>query len=399
MTTNNESYSRLEIVTNHILSRFPVKSLERFKCVCKNWNDLIKSLSFIEKHFNSESNRLRLMICKFGVKYDKDGGIRCFDVFLLNEKIFTGCVPTHQRIYHCDDVGDFRCIYGPIDGLFLLEKGHYMENGRFAWWNPATKECRLIPRVFFEVQQYWEDMNRILGIGIDPVTHDYKIVWVRSFWDDMQSDIYPKVYAAVYSTKNDTWKHIEPNFSHTCQLCTSQNCTYKNGMYYWISMSARFCDKETNVYFIRTFDFSTELFGELEGPPIPGDHWASLMLRGGSLATMSSDDVTHSMTACYDIWVRIRENNWIKVYTVNPAIPDHRPVGIWEYDKFLFELTQSNKLVFYDQTAKQGTNLGFQILELSSGSNWAMGYKESLVPIKKEKPTEKDNAEHFFVKY
>lgn len=110
-------------------------------------------------------------------------------------------------------------------------------------------------------------------------------------------------------------------------------------MYYWISTSRRFCNKEKNVYFIRTFDFSTELFGQLEGPPIPGDHWTSLMLRGSTLATMSSDDVTQEMTACYDIWVMIRENNWIKVYTVNPSIPSHWPVGIWEYDKFIFEHT------------------------------------------------------------
>lgn len=59
MTTNTE----IEIY-DHILSRLLVQSLLQFKCVCKNWNDLIKTSSFIEKHFNSESNRLRLMITK-----------------------------------------------------------------------------------------------------------------------------------------------------------------------------------------------------------------------------------------------------------------------------------------------------------------------------------------------
>ncbi|MCD7465939.1 hypothetical protein HAX54_002158, partial [Datura stramonium] len=50
------------------------------------------------------------------------------------------------RLYRCEGVADFRCIYGPVDGLFFLEKGHYLENVRFCWWNPATKECRLIPK-------------------------------------------------------------------------------------------------------------------------------------------------------------------------------------------------------------------------------------------------------------
>nr|XP_009790964.1 PREDICTED: uncharacterized protein LOC104238337 [Nicotiana sylvestris] len=213
----------------------------------------------------------------------------------------------------------------------------------------------------------------------------------------MTSDVYPKVYAAVYSTKNDSWKFLEPEHTHLCQICISQNCTYMNGVYYWISTSQRFC-KEDNVYFIRTFDFATELFGEMTGPPIPGEHWASLMLRGGSLAAMSCDDVTQAMTANYGIWVRIRENNWIKAYTVNPPIPSHYPIGIWEYDKFIFELTQTCRLVFYDQTVKQVTSLGFHFYDLSCGSNWAISYKESLVPIKNEKPTDKDNAEYFLTK-
>lgn len=87
MTTNTVSYSQKELVTDHVLLRLPVKSLFRFKCVRKSWHDLIKSSSFIKKHFNSESNRLRLMLCKFGVNYNKDPGERSFDMFLLNEKI------------------------------------------------------------------------------------------------------------------------------------------------------------------------------------------------------------------------------------------------------------------------------------------------------------------------
>ncbi|XP_019243769.1 PREDICTED: F-box/kelch-repeat protein At3g17530-like isoform X2 [Nicotiana attenuata] len=312
MTTNTESYSQKELVTDHVLLRLPVKSLFRFKCVCKSWHDLIKSSSFIKKHFNSESNRLRLMVCKLGVNYKKDLGERSLDMlgersldmFLLNEKIFAGCIPTNQRIYRCEDVGDFGCIYGPINGIFLLEKGHYIDNVRFAWWNPATKECRLIPRIHFEVQQYFQDNNRSLGIGIDLVNQDYKVIWHRTFWDDMTCDVFPKVYAAVYSTKNDSWKFLEPEHSHLCQIFISQNCTYMNGVYYWISTSQRFCN-EDNVYFIRTFDFATELFGEMTGPPIPGEHWASLMLRGGSLAAMSCDGVTKAMTANYGIWVGV----------------------------------------------------------------------------------------------
>ncbi|MCD9642011.1 hypothetical protein HAX54_028598 [Datura stramonium] len=76
---------------------------------------------------------------RFDVNHRKNPGARVFETYLFPDKIFTGRVPTHQVIYSCDNVGDFKCIYGPIGGLFLLEKLHYIDNDRFAWWNPATK--------------------------------------------------------------------------------------------------------------------------------------------------------------------------------------------------------------------------------------------------------------------
>lgn len=119
-----------------------------------------------------------------------------------------------------------------------------------------------------------------------------------------------------------------------------------------------------------------------------------------ALLQLSSGNMAQPQTSCYDIWARIRENNWIKVYTVNPPIPSHWPNGIWEYDKFIYELTETNRMVFYDQTVKQVTNLGFDHFQrLDSGFCWTTDYKESLIPIKREIPTEQDNVEHFFTKF
>lgn len=44
-----------------------------------------QKLEFIEKHFNSDGNRLRLTICKFGVNNQKDP-IKIFDAYLLPDK-------------------------------------------------------------------------------------------------------------------------------------------------------------------------------------------------------------------------------------------------------------------------------------------------------------------------
>lgn len=150
---------------------------------------------------------------------------------------------------------------------------------------------------------------------------------------------------------------------------------------------------------ITTFDFVTELFEEMEGPPISGEHWGALMLRGGSLAAMSCDEMAQPQTSCYDIWARIGENNWIKVYTVNPPITWHWPLGMWGYDKFIYEMTQTYNNVYYDHTAKKVTDFGFNFTDIGSGSIWPIRYKESLVPINRENPTEQDNLEYFFTKF
>ncbi|MCE5166453.1 hypothetical protein HAX54_019684 [Datura stramonium] len=151
-----------------------------------------------------------------------------------------------------------------------------MDNVRFAWWNPATKHCRLILRVKFDLKETFNECCRILGIGFDKTNQDYKIVWFRTFMDEMTNDLYPKIFAALYSTKNDLWKYLEPNFSHECQISISQNFTYQNGIYYWMTTGQVIRNKE-NVYSFLTFDFATELFGKMPGPPIPGDCWATLL--------------------------------------------------------------------------------------------------------------------------
>ncbi|KAF3633803.1 hypothetical protein FXO38_25391 [Capsicum annuum] len=118
------------------------------------------------------------------------------------------------------------------------------------------------------------------------------------------------------------------------------------------------------MYGVLSFDCATELFGKISGPPIPGDYnWATLLLLGGSLADMATNDVVVSM--------------------------------------YVFELTETGRLVFYDQSVKQATNLGFDFFKhLRSGWAWPFDYKESLfpIPLGTKNPTEQDNDEYFFRK-
>lgn len=56
-----------EDVTLNILSRLPVKTLSRFKCVSKQWNFLLSSPNFVKLHLSRASqNSSDVMLCAFG---------------------------------------------------------------------------------------------------------------------------------------------------------------------------------------------------------------------------------------------------------------------------------------------------------------------------------------------
>ncbi|TMW93078.1 hypothetical protein EJD97_012218 [Solanum chilense] len=272
-------------------------------------------------------------------------------------------------------------------------KGHYLCNVRFAWWNPATKECRIIPIVEFELERFFDEHDTVTAVGYDAVSKDYKVLSLRVYTNEHKREIHPRTFGAVYSMNNDSWKHIEPNFNYNDALYESQGCTHIDGVYYWL------CHIRDDGYVISTFDFTTETFGQMEGPPIPRNHWGTLMMRVGSLAAMSSDQLSESETSCYDVWAMIGENNWIKINTVILPMKCHSPVGMWGYDKYMFELNRAYNLAYYDSTAKQTTNFGLHMTEICSGSVYAISYKESLVPIKRENSIEEDTVEYFLITF
>ncbi|KAM3361031.1 F-box/kelch-repeat protein [Capsicum galapagoense] len=382
-----------EDIVLDILLRLPVESLSRFKCVCKHWYALIKSPSFIEKHFHHKNNRSRLLVGNMKVSREGLTIVRSVVFSLLPEKIVPGVTPEQKILLQLPRVSDFQCVAGPVDGLFVVQKKFYGDDARFGVWNPATREFRSLPPAPFEIEDYLSDHDHQFGLGFDLLTQDYKVVWIRVFWDEPGQGLYPHVYACVYSSCNNSWKNLSPAFPSNCTLNAPLDATYLNGVYYWLSRGL------DEIYRIRSFDMGSERFGEMQGPDIPSEDWGALTLRGDSLAMLTGDP-GKPMTSIYDLWIMEQEGSWSKVLTVQPSIDAHWPRNIWENDKMLFEINGTSQLVLYDPTTSQVTDLGFE-LDLSIAGCWAFNYKESLAPIKRGNETQRqDNAveqiEQFF---
>uniref|UniRef100_A0A1U7Y1M5 F-box/kelch-repeat protein At3g23880-like n=1 Tax=Nicotiana sylvestris TaxID=4096 RepID=A0A1U7Y1M5_NICSY len=212
-----------------VLLRLPVESLLRFKCVCK-------------KCAPHDSPTITFVSVS-------DAGV------LENPP---------------DYIQGFRgmtYLLGSVDGLFLLEReiDGSIFNISLSLWNPATREVRPLPAANFELQPSFKQMDRQFGFGLDPMTNDYKVVWFRSFWDDIGNHNIPRQYAAVYSCSKDSWRILEPtNLIH--EFCVEAFGTaYLNGTYYWLLGGGSCASNDCSVLL---FDFGNEVFVEIGGPDV-----------------------------------------------------------------------------------------------------------------------------------
>lgn len=118
-----------------LLSRLPVKSLLRFKCVAKPWNSLISSPQFAKAH----------------LKRTKENGKR--RVLLTGSSLSS---IDHEAYGDENDINDLRVdfnypmdrtpisisnIVGSCDGLVCL-----FDADSLILWNPSTREARELPR-------------------------------------------------------------------------------------------------------------------------------------------------------------------------------------------------------------------------------------------------------------
>ncbi|CAI9762238.1 unnamed protein product [Fraxinus pennsylvanica] len=161
-----------EDVIINIYLRLPVKSLLRFKCVCKSWCSIITSSRFIYEHLDmalADNRKSRLLI----MHHASDTS----DFFLFtNDQLTT---PTPLTIPKKDPC--YFTIIGHCHGLLCLFDG----NSELCLWNPATREIKYIPSSPFPPPRTIHgDEDAEFGFGFDWKTRDYKVVkLVRNYYD------------------------------------------------------------------------------------------------------------------------------------------------------------------------------------------------------------------------
>ncbi|KAL6535144.1 hypothetical protein OROMI_026518 [Orobanche minor] len=188
-----------EEMMTEILSRLPVKSLLRFRCVSKAWRSLIGSKYFIKKQLEADSRR--------NTSLDQQWGLLCIDgefskcsllslfnkpeILALGGFNFATTSTTNNIVSIIDSIS----LVGSCNGLVCI----LLNKEEFVLWNPCTRISKKLPNI---IDKHHHPHRRLqaYGFGCDEYwSGDYKVVVILEKED----------YSLVYSLKkSDSWKKI-----------------------------------------------------------------------------------------------------------------------------------------------------------------------------------------------
>ncbi|OVA01216.1 F-box domain [Macleaya cordata] len=261
-----------EIIVN-IFSRLPVKSLLRFRSVCKPWSKLVSDPDFVKMHFNHaiENNNFSLMLRDYylySVDYDSSSS----SLSLSDEAV-------------------------EIDYPF--------KSSRYWVKILATKEYKKIPKTPIEHPMGYGIIRAIkYGFGYDCNIEDYKLVRIVDFYG-YDSEV------KVYTLGSNSWRRIQYipyNFS-----VGSIFGVLVNGALHWI---AKHYIRSEASRLILSLDIRDETFQEVPQPENLNDQLhITFGVLGEYLCIL--DNCLYMVGV--EVWVMkdygVRES-WTKLFTI-----------------------------------------------------------------------------------
>ncbi|XP_059670630.1 putative F-box protein At1g32420 [Cornus florida] len=369
MASKSDSPHMFEDLTIEILSRLPLKSLLRFKCVSKYLYSLIRSNTFINKHLQRHGNNGRLLVKHYN--YDTTA----YTFALYPDETLAGFPLVYYDVDNIHMPHDPR-IFDYCDGILCL-----WNLDRMALWNPATREFTFIPMPQPNVPDNFCTWSNF-GFGLDPTTNDYKLVWIRRYFDSEKLiNDYASAIISVYYLSTCSWRLFEADLSWVHYVHLSSCSTCLNGLYYWLTSDHDRTDTQDFCYdAIIYFDFSNEVFGEIPGPQdIPVTKVGNLIIYNDSISITFF--YPHDPEIYIDLWVMKKEGCWTKELTIGPLVDVERALGFWKNGELFIETRSNSELVLYNPNTQdikyfghRGRYIDLQIFM----------YKESLVSIKGE---------------
>lgn len=344
-------------VIYEILLRLPVKSLLRFRSVCKSWYCYISSRDFIQMHRRQPVHEKLLRVSARGPR-----DIPTISFFSLDPKITTVVVDDE-----IDELGDFDSspdpsvavvdlpfpctpddevrVVGSCNGLLCV---HFNRSSSIILWNPATRKYKLLESPDC-VSFYSDPFFPCIMLGFVPQTNDYKVIKLPS------SSKNPKVW--VYSLNSDFWEEIETPILHGF-LPKGGSAVILNHCLYWLSYSN---DDDNELDIITCFDLYNQVFTRIKLPNL--DTVTNLTIQKLVILKGCLSMITYSGNGIavnnYEVWVMSEQQGaaefWTKQFAFSSFSNLARPVGSWRKGELLLGYPNglSLELISYNPYTKR----------------------------------------------
>lgn len=220
-----------------ILSRLPVKSLMRFKCVSKRWCSLISDPQFAKTQLQwaTQGNATSSQ------RIIKDGVLQTINYEALDDGEEDGGVVELHTLGKAPS--QWLGLVGHFDGLVCLVCA-----GEYILYNPTTRQSRIIANSSLVKQ------NHIFhGFGYDPRTDDYKIL--RGAYDTSADDP-QEAMMEIFTLKSNSWRRIKDSHAkgpHGQGICLS-------GARHWLGFLEIGLERVPTIV---SFNLAEEKFKEL----------------------------------------------------------------------------------------------------------------------------------------
>lgn len=252
-----------DIIKCEILSRLPVKSLMRFKCVSKTWLSLIEEdPCFADLHFERSKARPALLLVFPFPRWLPSKPLRASNEFVLTASLSGD--GRKAEIHSILNTESFSCaeVRGPANGLVCFVD-RLMSNVRV--YNISTREVTCVRSTFMPKACFYFGRTNWYGyeIGFDPVSKNHKVLCVcRNNRQSGQNHLGDQhIVCEVLTVGDNVWRRIDE--VPPCDFNFFSGSVYVNGSIYYLTSKFMKGDWVDSDAILVAFDVGTESFRKI----------------------------------------------------------------------------------------------------------------------------------------
>ncbi|KAJ0693591.1 putative F-box domain-containing protein [Helianthus annuus] len=348
-------YIPLEIQLE-IMNRLPVKSLLRFRSVCKSWKFLIDSSHFIAG-YSGQQQLLLVSFSEYLVEDDQHHMSIVDDDSFPKQRVsitFPSLVKKLKVPYTIGSSHGLLCLYDLEDTMNMA-----------VIWNPSIRKA-----VAVSVPNMADDVYTVLGFGVCRETTDPKILKITRASVGIDTESVNPWQVEVFTLSTMAWKNPCGSNLLRRSIIFSESQAVVDGVIYWLAYDGfANLDEEDGTFtaydLIISFDMTSEKFGEVNLPDSLVSCDCSMSQLRESLVVIEPYSKINPIEFYYHVWMMEDgvTKSFIKLYTIDhlPDVLIFRVRGFRKTGEALFEALSfpdsTNMLAAYEPYSKSISNI------------------------------------------